>query len=454
MKRRQFFGTALAAGVCGAGSTLAGDGSDTAAGAIGDSLPIPAMLGGLSLEALREDYRRRLFDQYLPFWDQGGYDRQHGGLMCELNDDGSVADDQKYIWYQGRGIWVYAFLYNHFGKKQHWLDVATRTRDFIVKHMCAGHGKWAEKVHRDGTPLEGVSKTVFGWLFVAGGLAQLYRATGDAKDLDLAAESLSAAVRAYGDPAYPDTFSPTYSPVALPERGLRSQAHSMVFVWVLSQLLATGNDAGWSQSQRQHVDLILNRFWRPDYGIANEFLQYDYSNVPGAEDHMYAGHSLETLWIVMHEAIRSKDRTLFDATMARSRRLMEMCWDYVFDGWAGGDFFVFGSPKHSQGPDFNVKTMWSQCEIMIACLTTLEYTGQLWAKEWYDRARAFALKTMPVPAHGVWRQAVDRRGGDVKRVGISTKRKDNFHQARMLMLNLLSLDRMIGNQQRLTPFLG
>lgn len=58
---------------------------------------------------------------------------------------------------------------------------------------------------------------------------------------------------------------------------------------------------------------------------------------------------------------------------------------------------------------------------------------------------------MPVAAHGVWRQAVDRRGHDVQRSGFSRKRKDNFHQAQMLMLNLLSLDRVIGSDRRLTP---
>ena len=138
--------------------------------------------------------------------------------------------------------------------------------------------------------------------------------------------------------------------------------------------------------------------------------------------------------------------------MSRIRRLIEMCWDYVFEGWAGEDYFVFSIPKHCQGPSYNVKTMWAQCEILIACITILQYTGQLWAKEWYDRALAFALKTMPVAAHGVWRQAVDRQGKDIKRVGLSRKRKDNFHQARMLMLNLLSLDRMIAGGRNLTPF--
>jgi hypothetical protein len=54
--------------------------------------------------------------------------------------------------------------------------------------------------------------------------------------------------------------------------------------------------------------------------------------------------------------------------------------------------------------------------------------------------------------HGVWRQAVDRQGNDLERVGVSAKRKGNFHQPRMLMMSVLSLQRMIENAGRLTPF--
>jgi mannose/cellobiose epimerase-like protein (N-acyl-D-glucosamine 2-epimerase family) len=96
--------------------------------------------------------------------------------------------------------------------------------------------------------------------------------------------------------------------------------------------------------------------------------------------------------------------------------------------------------------------MWAHCEILIACLTILEYTGEVWAKEAYERARAYTLKTMANTGHGVWRQAVDRYGKDLKRVGISPKRKGNFHQPRMLMKNILSLERMIHNAGKLTPF--
>ena len=151
--------------------------------------------------------------------------------MCELNDDGSVFNDEKYIWYQGRAIWVYAFLYNNFGKTPHWLDIAARTRDFMVKHMYAGEGSWVEKVGRDGTVLEGVGETVYGWLFAAMGLAQHYIATGDLKDLELAKEidlGGDEGLRRSGLRRYVDTRSTR--PSNAPAKGVRSQGHSMVFL--------------------------------------------------------------------------------------------------------------------------------------------------------------------------------------------------------------------------------
>lgn len=77
---------------------------------------LPEKIVDMTLPQLRHDYHERLFQGYLPFWEKGGFDRENGGVMCELNDDGSVAVDMKYIWYQGRAVWVYSYLYNNFGR--------------------------------------------------------------------------------------------------------------------------------------------------------------------------------------------------------------------------------------------------------------------------------------------------------------------------------------------------
>ena len=273
MRRRDFLASTLAATVPAALPAVALSAAAEEPAASAAAPAPPRQIAGMTIRQLCDDYHDRLFNHYLPFWDKGGYDRQLGGFMCELNDDGSVAADEKFIWYQGRGIWVYSFLYNEFGKDPHWLDVASKTREFMVRHMYAQEGKWYEKVRRDGSLLEGVGQTVFGWLFAAVGLSEYYLATGNPEDLELTKRSLAAAVNAYEEPGYTDTFTSKYMNLDVPFKGLRSQGHSMVIITALGRLLSHAADAELEKLQRQHVDHIVNDFWNPQYGIENEFLR-------------------------------------------------------------------------------------------------------------------------------------------------------------------------------------
>ena len=71
-------------------------------------------IAGKSLVSLRDHYKQYLFEEYLPFWDRHGIDHQLGGFMCALDHDGTLLDDSKNMWYQGRGLWTYSYLYRHF----------------------------------------------------------------------------------------------------------------------------------------------------------------------------------------------------------------------------------------------------------------------------------------------------------------------------------------------------
>jgi len=412
---------------------------------------LPQRIAGMTLEELREDYRCRLFDRYLPFWDKGGHDEELGGFMCILNDDGTVANDERFLWYQGRALWVYSFLYNNLGNDPRHLEIARKTCDFMVRYMKAENGTWYEKVHRNGRIKEGVSDYVYGWLFAANGLAEFYKAAGNEEDIKMVCETLWAAIEAYDNPSYTGVRNFGGLSEDISFTGFRSQGHSMVILRLLTQLLTHRRDRRLENLVDEHVDLIMNKFFNRALGVTNEYLQHDYSRVPGYEDHMFTGHSVEIMWMVLFEAVRRKDRTLFTDAKNIIRRYIEMCWDYVFEGFGAGHFYVFDGPGRTREKLYGVKTMWSHCELMIALMHILEYTGELWAKEWYERVRAYAIRSFDTD-YGVWRQAADRFGRDVKRRGTLGKRKGNFHQPRYMMLNLLSLDRMIKNAGKPTPF--
>ncbi|MEA2063506.1 MAG: AGE family epimerase/isomerase [Gemmatimonadota bacterium] len=411
-------------------------------------IKFPETIAGMNLEELKADYRDRLFGQYLPFWEKGGIDTELGGFICHLEDDGSPADDEKNIWFQGRGLWVYSFLYNNFGHDPKWLGVARKARNFMAEHMWAGSGRWYEIVHRDGTVIEPVSTSVYGWLFAANGLVEYYKATGSKQDLDLVLETLRAALTAYDKPDYEGVFLPE----GITAAGVRTQGYSMVILRLLTQVLAIHPDPDLEALAKKHADLIMNRFYNPEYGIANEYLAHDYSRLEGLEDQMFTGHAIEVLWMVMLEAVRKKDRALFDTACLRLKRYLDMSWDNVFEGFGSGDYRVFGGPGRQQGTDYGVKTMWLQCEVMLACMLVLEYTGADWARQWYEKTREFTLRTVAAGSPGVWDQAVGRRGEKIARKEYHPKRRGNFHQPRYMMMTLLILEQMIESRGELASF--
>ncbi len=450
MNRRHFFGSAVAAGMTGASSAFAEPVAPRSNFKNGAYPSIPNKISGLLLEDLREDYRNRIFDQYLPFWDKGGYDAENGGFMCYLYDNGSVQNDQKDIWYQGRGIWVYAFLYNYLDKNPKWLAIAKKSRDFMIRNMYKGDGTFLSSVNRQGKPMEsmgqGSDRDIYGSMFAAAGLVQYAKATGSDEDMELAKTCIRKSVERYENPNYDGVTDSSTK-----QLGLRAQGHSFMMVWTLPQLLELDNDPWFDALAREHIDVIMNKFWNDDYGISNEKLFHDYSRIPAVAHTTGAGHTIETQWMAMTEAIREKNGTLFYILKNRIRRMIEMTWDHIFEGVPSGEFRVFATDKRPAGVEWAEKSMWIQVEVLVGTMMTLEYTGDVWAHEWYERARAFTLRTMTTD-HGVWRQAVNRFGEDVPRPGISPYRKDNFHQARYQFMNLLSLDRMIANKGKLTPF--
>jgi N-acylglucosamine 2-epimerase len=400
-------------------------------------------ISGMAPGELAGDYRDRIFNSYLPFWERGGYDSKKGGFMCELFDDGRVQDDEKYIWYQGRGIWVYSYLYNNFGRERRFLEIAGKSRDFLIDSMYLGDGRWRDSVDRQGRPVEskvaqGSARDIYGAVFSAAGLIEYYRATGNRDDLEIAKLSIQASVSDYEDPGYEGI-----AVAGTDNKGLRTQGHSFVIIWSLTNLLSFHADPALEALQEEHVGHIIDHFWNPAYGIVNENLLHDYSRIPGQEGIMFTGHSLEALWMVMHEALRRKDRHLAATAENRIRHLLEMNWDYIFGGLATEEYHVFGSGGRCPGPSYELKVMWAHTEALIATLSIFELTGKAWAGEWYERIRKYCLKNFAGTGNGVWRQAVDRLGNDRQRPGISIYRKDNFHQVRYQMMNLLSIERMI-----------
>jgi mannose/cellobiose epimerase-like protein (N-acyl-D-glucosamine 2-epimerase family) len=433
-------------------SFIASAGAGLLAGCQGrrETTPVPGATGirlaGVALPELRARYHKELFEVMLPFWDGYGVDHEFGGVMHGLDYDGTPAHSDKLLWFQGRAIWIYSFLYNYFGKNPRHLEIAGKTRDFVLRHGLQPDGWWAELLARDGKILRGFQGDLYGMYFVAEGLQEYAWAAKHEESYRMALELMKKLHRRIEDPRVmiPGTPGP----------GVRPQGLWMVNLNIATQMLKRWNDPEIEGLAQQAAEAVVNKHYNPDIGLNNENLDFDFSRPAGEENKSLLGHSVETLWMVADEALRKNDLTLWGLCADRVRRHIEVGWDWVYGGlaqWVNvsrGDYvWPVERPVGTdlefrfRGEYHYMKTLWSLNEILVACLKIFERTGTDWAARFFGMAQdvidsKFSRKKFGQPGYMLF---ADRRM--IQQAHVS--RQDNYHPLRQLMLNLIAIDRML-----------
>ena len=430
MSRRAFLGTSAAVPAALAVREAAGQDVRQSAA--------PPAPGGRSLANLRDMYRRDLFDDYLPYVDRNVIDHDRGGFMCEVDLDGRLISTNKSSWFDGRGLWVYAFLYNHFGGDPSHLEVARKTADLLLRVGPSGpDGLFPKTYTRDGSPLGSADGEIYGDLFVAEGLAEYAAATGETHHRAVARDLVMKCVAMYDRADYRPTIGQTYlGPGARPLPGARILGVWMVLLRVCTQMLERQADAELDSIAARAVDAITHAHFNPDFELCNELLNHDLSRPENEYRQLvYTGHCLEVLWMVLLEARRRHDRALFDLTAARYRRHLNVAWDDVFGG-------VFRNLQHVENNVWLTdKVLWAQEEVLVATLL-LAGAGVTWAAGEFARMHDYVRTTYPLERRGlpIWMYAGNRRMAYASFLAMP-RRLENYHHPRHLMLNLLELER-------------
>ena len=396
-------------------------------------------LAGYSLAELRALYRRDLFDDYLPFVDRYVFDQEQGGFMCEVDLDGRRMSTNKSSWYDGRGLWVHAFLYNHFGRDARQLEISRKTAGFLMRTQPSGvDALWPKTYTREGQGLLPAAGEIYGDLFVAEGFAEYAEATADQKYADIARELVLKCVRLYDRSDYRPEIGRTYlGPDARPFPGARILGVWLVLLRVCTQMLERRHDPELEAVARRAVDAIMRHHFNPDFELFNELLNHDLSRPDNEYAQLvYTGHCVEMLWMVLHEARRRGDQALFDLAAARFERHISVAWDDVFGG-------VFRNLQHvERNVWLTDKVLWAQEEVLIGTLLLVE-SGLEWAAAEFSRMYSYVRSTYLMNHDGrpIWMYAGNRRMEHASFLAMP-RRFENYHHPRHLLLNLMALDRL------------
>jgi len=429
MKRRLFFGSAGI--VCTFATHLGGCRNTPEYEPSKASASVVSKLAGCTIEELRRDYHSYLFDDFIPFFDTYVIDHDYGGFMYNTDRDGTNITTNKGAWYEGRGLWVYSFIYNELAREQKFLDVSGKSADFILKNLPDGDTLFAASFSKEGAPIADPAKTLYGDLYIAAGLAEYSKASGDQTYWNTAKNLLLKCIRIYNSPEY-DSIVTGDDQV----RGPRRQNISMLILPATTSLLKCKADLEIEAIAQQNVDAVMNSFYNPEYRLNNTILNHDYTRtVNNHAQGVSFGVSIQTLWMVLHEAVRLGNKSLFDTTVDRIRRHITVAWDDVYGG-------IFSGLSHVDTNTWNLgKPLYNHAESLIGLLAIIEHTGAQWAQDLFSKVYSFTIEKYVQKDKGytLWQDGGDRK----VTLREHSTRAENFHHPRHLVLNLHALNRII-----------
>ncbi|MDX1412961.1 MAG: AGE family epimerase/isomerase [Candidatus Promineifilaceae bacterium] len=380
-------------------------------------------------------YRAELLERTIPFWMTHALDREHGGILTCVSDEGYVLSTDKYLWSQLRAIWTFSALYNKIERRPEWLDAAWHIYDFVKQYGRIEDGRWVFAVTASGEILEGPT-SIYADGFAIYGLTELARATGEKEVIDLALQTYQNVQRLLDNPG-----SYATAPYPLPE-GVKAHGVSMIFSLVfheLGQFLADPTILG---AALKHAEEVMTAFLRPEDGLVYEFVTLDNELLESPQGRaVVPGHAIESMWFMIHIYQHWNRQSRIDQAVSVIKRHITYGWDERYGGILLSRDAAGGEPWW---PFADSKLWWPHTEALYALLLAYEQSADDWALEWFSKVHDYAFDHYPVPRYGEWTQKLDRQGREMKET-IALPVKDPFHLPRALIYCADVLQRLSGD---------
>ncbi|WP_207765836.1 AGE family epimerase/isomerase [Pleomorphomonas carboxyditropha] len=351
-------------------------------------------------EGMREEIRRELTENILPFW-QGRMRDPNGGFFGAANCDGIVdktAPRASVV--NARILWTFATATRVLGASYRatadWAFDDLRTR-----FVDGEHGGLYWLIDADGRPLSD-RKQIYAQAFAIYAFSEYARATGNRDSLRLAIELFHliekhAADRGRG--GYIEALGRAWGPLddmRLSDKDLNSPKSMNTHLHVMeayTNLLRVWRDPALVARQADLIAVTLDRI--VDAGHFRLFFDMDWRPLG---DHVSYGHDIEGSWLLVEAAEVLGDAALIararEAAILMAERTLAEGRDR--DGSlhyeAHGDGRLIDADKH----------WWPQAEALVGFRNAFEMTGDAAFRDAARDVWAFIRDKLTDRAHGEW----------------------------------------------------
>lgn len=372
------------------------------------------------LNDLQQFYADQLLKDTIPFWFPRSFDHEHGGYLFMRDADGSLIDDDKAVWIQGRAVWTLSTLYNTVEKKQEWLDGAKLGYDFLNKHCFDTDGRMFFHVTREGQPIR-KRRYFFSETFYVIACAAYAKASGDQGAADNARRIFGKCVE-YA--TIPGLLEPKFTNTR-PSKGI---GVPMIMMNTAQQLRDNIGDPRCDDLITGWIKEIETYFVKDDIECVMEQVAPDGSIIDHVDGRtLNPGHAIEGGWFILAEALhRNNDKQLIELGC----RMIDYMWKRGWDNEHGGLFYfrdVYNKPVQEYWQD--MKFWWPHNETIIATLLAYLLTKDEKYADMHRAVHEYAYRVFNDKEHGEWFGYL-HRDGSIAQTAKGNLFKGPFHLPR------------------------
>ena len=355
----------------------------------------------MDFKQLAAQYKSELLDKVVPFWLEKSQDLEHGGYFTCLERDGEVYDTDKFVWLQGREVWMFATLYNKVEKRQEWLDCAIQGAEFLKKHGHDGNLNWYFALDREGNPLV-EPYNIFSYTFAVIAFGQLSIATGNKEYADIAKRTFDIVLSKVDNP------KGKWNKAAPGARALKSFALPMILCNVALEIEPLLDADFMQQTIDTCIHEVMDVFYRPELGLIVEHLSTDGELVDCFDGRLLnPGHAIEAMWFVMDLGKRLGRQDLIEKAVTIALNEAEYGWDKEYGGIF---YFMDRLGRPCQQLEWDQKLWWVHIETLITMLKGYQLRGNAQCLEWFERVHNYVWTHFTDKEYAEWFGYLNRQG--------------------------------------------
>ena len=366
-------------------------------------------------------YRDGLLKDTLPFWFPRCVDREYGGFIAALDRDGSIIDNDKSVWQQGRITWLLGELYNNVEPRAEWLELAIHGAKFLEDHCFDPEdGRMWFHLAQDGKPIR-KRRYAFSESFAAIAFGELAQATGEEHYAKMARRTFQ---RFIDHNLHPRRDQPKFTEVR-PTKGISFPIITIATAQELRKSINLPEATGWID---RSIDCIRRDHVKPDIECVMETVGVNGEIIDHFDGRtLNPGHAIEGAWFIMQEGKLRGDQRLLDLGC----QMLDWMWQRGWDQQNGGMLYfvdVYNKPVQEYWHD--MKFWWPHNEATIATLLAYQLTGDEKYARWHQMVHEWSHEHFADPKHGEWFGYLHRDG----RISVTLKGnlwKGPFHLPRM-----------------------